>query len=189
MCASHCMVRHHRGENTGTWGFWLAGLFLLIALSVSHDSEDLAQPILSAAQTGNGNPAVRGSTCQMLVEQLWPSPMAECKARSIKAKNSLSTVSSLRLEAGGWKRGRESWRCVHSLPGSLMRGADQEAACVACKLLLFRSACSPLLLIISLTAPAGTPTSREDQLCDKAGSVKFPWELRCRDGHGYQAIP
>lgn len=63
-----------------------------------------------------------------------------------------------------------------------MRGADQKAACVACKLLLFRSACSPLLLIISLTAPAGTPTSQEDQLCDKAGNVKFPWGLTYRDG-------
>lgn len=69
-----------------------------------------------------------------------------------------------------------------------MRGADQEAACVACKLLLFRSANSPLVLIISLTAPAGTRTSQEDQLCDKAGSAKFPWGLRYKDGPGCQGI-
>lgn len=63
------------------------------------------------------------------------------------------------LEAGWWKRGRERWRCSHSLPGSLMRGADEEVARVACKLpFFFRSVRSPLLLIISLAAPAGTGT-------------------------------
>lgn len=31
------------------------------------------------------------------------------------------------LEAGWWKRGRDRWRCSHSLPGSLMRG-DQEVS-------------------------------------------------------------
>lgn len=69
-----------------------------------------------------------------------------------------------------------------------MRGADQKAACVACKLLLFRSTCSPFVLIISLTDPAGTSASQEDQLCDKAGSVKFPWGLRYKDGQGCQGI-
>lgn len=84
MYASHQTVRHDRGENTGTWGFCLAVLFLLIALSVSSDSEGLAQPMLSAVQTGNESPAVGGYTCHTRAEQLWPSPMVECKAGSVK---------------------------------------------------------------------------------------------------------
>lgn len=154
MYASHCMVRHDRGENTGTWGFCLAALFLLIALSDSHDwrfspshlecgTNRKRKPCSQRIHLPNAGWAAVALTHGWVQNQKHQGLSTGWAPFLLKA-----------LEAGWWKKGRERWRCSHSL----LRGADREVAHVACKLPFFRSIHSPFLLIINLTAPAGTCT-------------------------------
>lgn len=172
------MVRHDRGENTGTWGLCLAALFLLIALSVSHEWR------ISPARLACGTNRKRKPCSQRihLSQAGWAAAALTHGWAQHRKRGGLSAgwAPFLRraLGAGWWKRKRERWRCSHSVPGSLIRGAYQEVPHVVCELpFLWRSMHSALLLIISPPGPAGT-LLQEDQWILSADTrvVKAPKE-------------